>query len=92
MSDGTEASYINLELGIARDLGKPVIAIAEDSAYLGPLLEKVPDLLVIELGAPEECAVGLFSLLSALKTEQRVIVALFWAVIATLGEIFASRE
>jgi hypothetical protein len=92
MNDGTAASYVNQELGIARARRKPVIAIAENSAYLGPLLEKVPETHVIDLDSPRECAVGLYARLAALDTESRIVVALFWAVIATLGEIFVSRR
>jgi hypothetical protein len=92
MNDGTAASYVNQELGIARTRSKPVIAIAESSAHLTPLLERIPDALVIELDSPAQCATGLFSCLSTLKAERSVIIALFWAVTATLGEIFVSRK
>ncbi len=92
MNDGTASSYVNQELGVARAQNKPVIAIAENSAFLTPLLKKVPDALIIRLDSPDECATGLFSHLVTLKAEKPVTVALFWAVIATLGEIFISRN
>lgn len=92
MNDGTASSYVNQELGIAHTRSKPVIAMAENSAFLAPLLKKVPDALIIDLDAPEECATGLFAQLVTLKAEKRIIVALMWAVTATLGEIFISRN
>lgn len=92
MNDGTATSYVNQELGIACARRKPVIALVENSAHLSPLIEKVPDLRVIEFESPGECATGLLTNLAALPAERRIIVALYWAVIATLGMIFVSRD
>src|SRR5262245_58967826 len=67
MNDGTALSYVNQELGIAVARKKPVIGVAERSAYLGPLLAKVPDFVVVSLDAPHECASDLHSRLSTLN-------------------------
>ena len=92
MIDGGATSYVNQELGIARARGKPVIVIAENSAYLGPLREKAPDALVVEFEAPEKCAKGLISRLDALGVDERIATTLFWLVMAALGEIYISRS
>jgi hypothetical protein len=92
MNDGTAASYVNLELGIARRLGKPVVAIAEKSAHVAPLAEKATDLVMVSLDAPRECATGVFARLSTLAAERRIVVALSWIILATLAEIFVTRD
>ena len=91
-NDGTASSYVNQELGIARTRRKPVIAIAEDSAYLSPLLEKAPDALIVDFESPEKCAEGLVSRLGALSVDKRIATTLFWVVIAALGQIYISRS
>ena len=92
MNDGTANRDVIQEVSVARVLGKPVIGIAEKSAYLSPLLEKIPDLVVVDLGSPRIIAGELYSRLATLGNARRVTAALFWVLIATLGEIFASRE
>ena len=89
---GTATSYVNQELGIAIARGKPVVAIVEVSAHMDPLLEKVPDLVPVDFDAPPDAfARPLFARLAALAAGRRVVIALYWAVIATLGEIYLSR-
>jgi hypothetical protein len=91
-NDGTAASYVNQELGIANARRKPVVAIIETSVYMDPLLDKVPDLIPVNFEAPpDEFAHSLFSRLAALDADPRVAIALYWAAIATVGEIFLSR-
>lgn len=92
MNDGTATSYVNQELGIARRLGKPIIGIAEESVHRSPLVEKVPDLLVVRLDSPEDCAVKVFSRMTTLEAGRPVVVALSWIILATLAQIFVSRE
>jgi nucleoside 2-deoxyribosyltransferase len=91
MNDGSATSYVNQELGIARRLGKPIIAIVEESPDRSPLVEKVPDLLVVNLDSPDECAANLFRLLAALEAARPTLVAVAWIILATLGQIFVSR-
>jgi hypothetical protein len=92
MNDGTAASYVNQELGIARRLGKPVIALVEETAHPSPLLEKVPDLVLVNPDAPDECAITLFSRLATFEADRRVRVALSWLILGTLGWIFMGRD
>lgn len=92
MNDGTATSYVNQEVGIARAMHKPVIGIAEKSAYLSPLFAKIPDLLVLSFDSPRDVAAELYSRLATLGNEERVTAALFWIVMGTLGAIHATRE
>jgi hypothetical protein len=92
MNDGTAASYVNQEVGIAHRLGKPVIGISERSAHVSPLAEKVPDLVTVDLDSPQECAAELFARLAALEAAPRIVTVVSWIVLATLAQIYVSRD
>jgi len=92
MNDGSATSYVNQEVGVARAMRKPVIGIAEKSAHLSPLFQKIPDLLVLDFESPAGFPGELYSRLATLRNEPRVTAALFWVLIGALGGIFASRE
>jgi hypothetical protein len=92
MNDGTATKFVTQEVDIARAMGKPVIGIAEQSAYISPLFEKIPDLLAISFDLPGDLAAKLYERLLTLRVEQRATAALFWVIMATLGAIYATRE